>query len=156
MKLHTETVRLPAYFASALINGDYSGLSREDTRIINSWIADFPFYGACLSCSDHIEVDWVGSCFATSQLCETLDFTFPVIYERDGYLVYPVSVKTDYLGWQKMGLTYTATGYGSKIPTTQMILLCGKWRRVYCTQYSNAGSCWVIFNGKKINVERVL
>ena len=50
------------------------------------------------------------------------------------------------LPWQKAGLSYTASGYGSKIPTAQMVRLPGsqRWRRVYCCCYSNAGTCYVV------------
>lgn len=53
--------------------------------------------------------------------------------------------KVELLWWQKKGLSYTASGYGSKIPTSRMVKLPGdkRWRRVYCTVFSNAGTCWV-------------
>jgi len=37
------------------------------------------------------------------------------------------------------------TGYGRKIPTRFMVRLPGgkRWRRVYCCQYSNSGTCYV-------------
>ena len=41
------------------------------------------------------------------------------------------------------GLSFTATGYGSRIPTRNMVLFRGRWRRVYCCIYSNAGTCYV-------------
>jgi hypothetical protein len=43
------------------------------------------------------------------------------------------------------GLSYTATGYGRKIPTTKMVRLPGnpRWRRVYCCIFSNSGTCYV-------------
>jgi hypothetical protein len=49
------------------------------------------------------------------------------------------------LWWQKQGLSYTASGYGKKIPTVYMVRLPGnpRWRRVYCCCYSNAGTCYV-------------
>lgn len=47
------------------------------------------------------------------------------------------------LWWQKQGLSYTATGYGRKIPTRHMVQVNGKWRRVYCCQISNAGTCYI-------------
>lgn len=56
------------------------------------------------------------------------------------------------LPWQRMGLTYTASGYGSKIPTGYMVNYDGRMRRVYCTIYSNAGTCWFMFRGKKMIV----
>lgn len=47
------------------------------------------------------------------------------------------------LPWQERGLMYTATGYGRKIPTRQMIKVNGKWRRVYCCIFSNIGTCYI-------------
>lgn len=49
------------------------------------------------------------------------------------------------LSWQKLGLNYTASGYGGKIPTTHMVKLPGsnRWRRVYIAIYSNSGTCYV-------------
>jgi hypothetical protein len=49
------------------------------------------------------------------------------------------------LWWHKQGLSYTASGYGRKIPTPRMVKLPGspRWRRVYCCIYSNAGTCYV-------------
>ena len=44
----------------------------------------------------------------------------------------------------------TASGYGAKIPTSQMIKVENRWRRVYCTIYSNAGSCWITVDGEKL------
>ena len=40
-------------------------------------------------------------------------------------------------------------GYGSKIPTSRWLKVGGRWRRVYCTIYSNIGTCWVIVNGER-------
>jgi hypothetical protein len=53
--------------------------------------------------------------------------------------------KQSVLPWQKAGLSYTASGYGRRIPTTHMVKLPGgnRWRRVYCCIYSNAGTCYV-------------
>lgn len=47
------------------------------------------------------------------------------------------------LWWQKQGLSYTATGYGSRIPTEYMVKFNGKWRRVYCRIYSNNGTMYI-------------
>mgnify|MGYP000624352639 CR=1 FL=1 len=35
------------------------------------------------------------------------------------------------------GLSYTATGYGIRIPTTHMVEYNGRWRRVYHCIYGN-------------------
>ena len=41
------------------------------------------------------------------------------------------------------GLTWTASGYGARIPTPYMVRVHGKWRRVYCRIYSNIGTCFI-------------
>ena len=49
------------------------------------------------------------------------------------------------LWWHERGLQYTASGYGSRIPTARMVQLPGskRWRRVYCCIWSNSGTCYV-------------
>lgn len=58
------------------------------------------------------------------------------------------------LDWQRLGLQYTATGYGTKIPTSKVIAWSdGKVRRVYCDIYSNTGSCYCLIHGCKVSVD---
>jgi hypothetical protein len=47
------------------------------------------------------------------------------------------------LWWQERGLSYTATGYGRKIPTSRMVKWNNRWRRVYCCIFSNSGTCYI-------------
>jgi hypothetical protein len=49
------------------------------------------------------------------------------------------------LPWQAAGRSFTATGYGRRIPTTRRVQLPGspRWRRVYVCIYSNAGTAYV-------------
>ena len=56
-----------------------------------------------------------------------------------------VAAKIAPLWWQEQGLSYTASGYGRRIPTRYMVQLPGspRWRRVYCAIWSNAGTCYV-------------
>jgi len=56
-----------------------------------------------------------------------------------------LETKRELLPWQKLGLSYTSTGYGKKIPTPTMVRLPGspRWRRVYCCIFSNMGTCYV-------------
>jgi hypothetical protein len=54
-----------------------------------------------------------------------------------------VQVKDAPMAHHLQGLTFTATGYGSRIPTRHMIKFNGKWRRVYCRIYSNSGTCYI-------------
>ena len=53
---------------------------------------------------------------------------------------------------QKAGLQYTASGYGRKIPTSYKIRDGKRWFRVYCCQYSNAGTCYYIKAGQWVIV----
>lgn len=52
----------------------------------------------------------------------------------------------------KRGLQWTTSGYGSKIPTERMVKYEGRWRRVYCAQYSNVGTFYVVMQGRKHSV----
>ena len=66
----------------------------------------------------------------------------------------PMAEAERQLDWQIRGLQYTATGYGTKIPTSKVIKWSdGKVRRVYCDIYSNAGSCYCMIHGCKVSVE---
>lgn len=56
------------------------------------------------------------------------------------------------LEWQRQGLTKTASGYGTKIPTSYMLDYQGKRRRIYVDQYSNAGHTYIIVSGEKVTV----
>jgi hypothetical protein len=60
------------------------------------------------------------------------------------YLEVPVMLKP--LWWQEKGLSFTASGYVSRIPTSYMVKVANKWRRVYCCIHSNIGTCFI---GKK-------
>lgn len=61
-----------------------------------------------------------------------------------------VAHRIDLLDWQKRGLSYTASGYGSKIPTRYKVQWRGRWYRVYCRCYSNIGTCYIVSNGQEI------
>lgn len=66
----------------------------------------------------------------------------------------PVAMSERLLEWQRRGLQYTATGYGTKIPTSKVIAWSdGKVRRVYCDIYSNSGSCYCMIHGCKVSIE---
>lgn len=66
----------------------------------------------------------------------------------------PMAEAERLLEWQRLGMQYTATGYGTKIPTSKVIKWTdGKVRRVYCDIYSNVGSCYCMINGCKVSIE---
>lgn len=48
--IETETYTLPSFYASAIMNGDYSSLSKEETEKIDTFLKD---KGHCLSCSEN-------------------------------------------------------------------------------------------------------
>ena len=56
------------------------------------------------------------------------------------------------LVWQEHGLQQTVSGYGAKLTTHDKISFCGKLYRIYCTIWSNNGSCWFMTKGRKIYV----
>lgn len=43
----------------------------------------------------------------------------------------------------KLGLSFTASGYGMRIPTTKMVKFNGRWRRVYFRIFSNSGTLFI-------------
>jgi hypothetical protein len=65
------------------------------------------------------------------------------MYIKQNESVVELESKESPLWWQDKGLTYTATGYGKRIPTRYMVRYNGKWRRVYCAIYSNIGTCYI-------------
>ena len=62
---------------------------------------------------------------------------------RDTFQTVLVESKIDPLPWQTMGLQYTASEYGSRIPTRYKVKFNGRWRRVYCRIYSNVGTLYI-------------
>lgn len=54
-----------------------------------------------------------------------------------------VPTRLAYLWWQDAGLSYTASGYGRRIPTCYQVHVNGRWRRVYCSIRSNIGTCYI-------------
>lgn len=58
------------------------------------------------------------------------------------------------LNWQKHGLSYTASGYGNKIPTSKMVrVFDNRWRRVYVCIHSNIGTTYIVDKGENVIVE---
>ena len=47
------------------------------------------------------------------------------------------------LVWQKLGLSYTASGYGNRIPSPYMVKWCNRWRPVYVCRQGNAGTAYI-------------
>lgn len=67
-----------------------------------------------------------------------------------------VESKESPLWWQLRGLSFTASGYGARIPTRYMVRYLGRWRRVYCCIYGNSGTCYIgksLSNGIRVDKE---
>ena len=64
----------------------------------------------------------------------------------------PYTVTINQLGWQKQGLTQTATGYGRKLTTEYMLHVPDAPRpyRVYAICYSNAASFYILRKGQML------
>jgi len=62
---------------------------------------------------------------------------------KDCFLTVSVPAKSEPLAWQLLGLQFTRSGYGSRIPTQYKVKYFGKWRRVYCRIYSNIGMLYI-------------
>lgn len=67
---------------------------------------------------------------------------------RDSFLTMRVEYRHAPMPHHRAGLTWTASGYGDRIPTEHMIKYLGRWRRVYCRIYSNCGTLYL---GKRIS-----
>ena len=81
-------------------------------------------------------------------------FASPYADPRDQLQVKAVEVIEKPLEWQKRGLSYTATGYGKRIPTRWMVKVNGKLRRVYVAVYSNNGTAYIgkLSDGYFVNI----
>lgn len=62
-------------------------------------------------------------------------------------------VRIDELPHHKLGLSFTATGYGNKIPTIYKARVAGAWRRIYSRCFSNTSFEYVIINGEECAVD---
>lgn len=68
------------------------------------------------------------------------------------YQTVSVEHKEKPLTHHKLNLSYTATGYGNKLPTRYMVYYNKRWYRVYSICYSNVSTEYVLINNKKVKV----
>lgn len=69
--MKTKTVTGLAYWASAIINLDYSGMKQEDKTELNNWLASNSLsFSDCLTCSDA----YIGR--FDGQVADVCDYTF--------------------------------------------------------------------------------
>ena len=50
----------------------------------------------------------------------------------------------------KMGKQFTASGYGSKIPSPYMVKRNNRWYRIYIMIFSNSGTAYIISKGERL------
>lgn len=62
---------------------------------------------------------------------------------HESFLAQSVPYRHAPMAHHRRGLTWTASGYGARIPTEHMVQVHGKWRRVYCYVYSNVGTLFI-------------
>jgi len=83
----------------------------------------------------------------TTEMIETIDGL--------KYLRAPFTIEDRPLPWQERGLTYTASGYGKKIPSSRVVRLPnGQTRRIYVTIFSNSGTAWINVAGETFVIVR--
>ena len=78
--MKTETYLLPDFWASALINDDYSGMADLDAAILNEWLDDYA-PGVCLGCTDEPEFTPWHDASQTVGACNCLTYTFATYEE---------------------------------------------------------------------------
>ena len=64
----------------------------------------------------------------------------PLTFDVDGV---PVPAEERPLWWHLAGKSYTASGYGKRIPTRWVVHVQNRWRRVYCCIFSNIGTLYI-------------
>ena len=67
-----------------------------------------------------------------------------MIFDSDRLSFSGANVKRAPMPHHERGLSFTASGYGERIPTMTMVWHEGCWRRVYCRIFSNIGTCYII------------
>ena len=72
---------------------------------------------------------------------------------NDCFQTVEVEFKEKPLTHHLLGLQYTATGYGNKLPTVYMIRYENRFYRVYSLCYSNVSTEYVIIMGERVTVK---
>lgn len=52
----------------------------------------------------------------------------------------------------KLGLSFTRTGYGTKLPTVYKVQYNGRWYRVYSICCSNVSTEYILVKGERVTV----
>ena len=71
-----------------------------------------------------------------------------------GYIkVYEHQLIEKPIWWQLRGLSFTASGYGKKIPTSKMVKVDGRLYRIYCAIFSNCGMNYIVKGKQKLVID---
>ena len=80
-----------------------------------------------------------------------------VAFNGVGYLDLELSDIKAVYRTREIPVNCSASGYGNKIPTQYLIkTVDNRIHRVYCICYSNSGSLWINYHGKKPMVETAI
>jgi hypothetical protein len=66
------------------------------------------------------------------------------------YLPYGTPTREKPLPWQARGIRQTASGYGRRLTLATQALHDGRWYRVYAMCMSNAATCWIETEGRRL------
>lgn len=69
------------------------------------------------------------------------------------FMTEQVKIKEEPMTHHNLGLSYTATGYGSKLPTRYKVFFDNRWYRVYSVCFSNVSTEYIVSRGDKITVQ---
>lgn len=107
---------------------------------------------ACDCCGSRL----AGGRYAFSVLKDNGLSAWFVLYKGSAPGWQSLPVYEEPLKWQKKGISYTASGYGRKIPTPYVVTYKGRRRRVYACQFSNVATLYIIEKGDchVIEIER--
>jgi hypothetical protein len=75
--MKVEQIKLPAHWASALVNGDRSGMTDEDEAELDNYLAENPELHGIVSCKDDKELEQF-HLGGKTLLCEVATYTYHV------------------------------------------------------------------------------
>ncbi|WCO82008.1 hypothetical protein vBPpSSYP_26 [Pseudomonas phage vB_PpS_SYP] len=61
--------------------------------------------------------------------------------------------KQELMKHHHLELSFTRTGYGSKIPSMYKVQYQGRWYRVYSICYSNVSTEYIVVKGERVTVQ---
>lgn len=79
--MNIETIDLPAHWASALINGDRSGLTSSEETELNNFLNCYPEYASPLCCSESLTIGQFRFNGKTALICDLLEFSYSTAWE---------------------------------------------------------------------------